>query len=177
MTPRADPGLRAARGLAGHVANTRADAIAAFRAHEPDLALPPVAVVIAALNEEASVRAVLHALPTEACGLATAPLVVDDGSTDRTSAVARAAGARVVRLERNCGHGVALRVGYQLAREHGARFIVTLDADGQWDPTELPAYSRRWPQTRPTWSSGRGFSGGRRPRTDFARLECTCSRR
>ena len=139
MTPRADPGLRAARGLAGHVANTRADAIAAFRAHEPDLALPPVAVVIAALNEEASVRAVLHALPTEACGLATAPLVVDDGSTDRTSEVARAAGARVVRLERNCGHGVALRVGYQLAREHGARFIVTLDADGQWDPTELPS--------------------------------------
>jgi glycosyltransferase involved in cell wall biosynthesis len=33
---------------------------------------------------------------------------------------------------------VALRVGYRLAREHGARFIVTLDADGQWDPVELP---------------------------------------
>ena len=48
------------------------------------------------------------------------------------------AGVRVARLERNCGHGIALRVGYQLAREHGARFIVTLDADGQWNPVELP---------------------------------------
>jgi glycosyltransferase involved in cell wall biosynthesis len=44
----------------------------------------------------------------------------------------------VARLERNCGHGIALRVGYQLAREHGARFIVTLDGDGQWDPADVP---------------------------------------
>ena len=64
---------------------------------------------------------------------------MDDGSTDGTSEVARAAGVHVARLERNCGHGVALRVGYELAREHGARFIVTLDADGQWDPVELPS--------------------------------------
>ena len=64
-------------------------------------------------------------------------LVVDDGSTDGTADVARGAGVHVVRLERNLGHGVALRVGYQLAREHGARFIVTLDADGQWNPAEL----------------------------------------
>jgi glycosyltransferase involved in cell wall biosynthesis len=71
-------------------------------------------------------------------GLAVDALVVDDGSTDATSEVARAAGAYVVRLERNLGHGVALRVGYRLAREHGARYIVTLDGDGQWNPTELP---------------------------------------
>ena len=77
-------------------------------------------------------------LPAEACGLAVDTLVVDDGSTDGTSAVARGDGAHVARLERNCGHGVALRLGYELAREHGARFIVTLDGDGQWDPVELP---------------------------------------
>jgi len=94
-------------------------------------------VVIAALDEAEAIGDVLHAIPDEACALATAALVVDDGSTDGTAEVARSAGAHVVRLERNCGHGVALRVGYQLAREHGARFIVTLDGDGQWDPTEL----------------------------------------
>jgi glycosyltransferase involved in cell wall biosynthesis len=77
-------------------------------------------------------------VPSEACGLAVDVLVVDDGSTDDTSGVARAAGAYVARFERNQGHGVALRLGYRLAREHGARFIVTLDGDGQWNPTELP---------------------------------------
>jgi glycosyltransferase involved in cell wall biosynthesis len=81
---------------------------------------------------------VVREVPPSACGLDVEVLVVDDGSTDRTSEVARAAGARVVRLERNRGHGVALRVGYRLAREHGARFIVTLDGDGQWNPAELP---------------------------------------
>jgi glycosyltransferase involved in cell wall biosynthesis len=94
--------------------------------------------VIAALDEEAALGTVLREVPTTACGLAVDTLVVDDGSTDRTSEVARSAGAYVVRLERNCGHGVALRVGYRLAREHGARFVVTLDGDGQWNPVELP---------------------------------------
>ncbi len=65
-------------------------------------------------------------------------LVIDDGSEDGTARVSSEHGVLVVRLERNCGHGVALRVGYELAREHGARFIVTLDADGQWDPLEIP---------------------------------------
>ena len=79
---------------------------------------------------------VLAEIPATACGLDVETIVVDDGSSDRTSEVARDHGAHVVRLERNCGHGIALRVGYQLAREHGAEYIVTLDADGQWDPKE-----------------------------------------
>ena len=94
-------------------------------------------VVIAALDEAEGIAGVLRDIPPEACGVEIATLVVDDGSTDGTSEVSRAAGVRVARLERNCGHGVALRVGYQLAREHGARFIVTLDGDGQWNPAEL----------------------------------------
>jgi glycosyltransferase involved in cell wall biosynthesis len=64
--------------------------------------------------------------------------VIDDGSTDATTAVATAGGAYVASLSENLGHGIALRVGYQLARDHGASYIVTLDADGQWDPVELP---------------------------------------
>jgi glycosyltransferase involved in cell wall biosynthesis len=98
----------------------------------------PVVAVIAALDEEGALGTVVEEVPREACGLAVDVLVVDDGSTDATGAVARASGAYVARLERNLGHGVALRLGYRLAREHGARFIVTLDGDGQWNPAELP---------------------------------------
>ena len=113
-------------------------AIRAFAAEHPGLRLAPVTVVIAALDEEGALPSVLREIPDDACGLAVDVVVVDDGSTDRTSEVARAGGAYVVALARNCGHGVALRVGYRLAREHGARFVVTLDGDGQWNPAELP---------------------------------------
>jgi glycosyltransferase involved in cell wall biosynthesis len=112
-------------------------AVRAFAARHRGLELGPVVVVIPAYDEADAIGGVLDGIPDEACGLAVDTIVVDDGSTDRTSAVARAGGAYVVSLERNCGHGVALRVGYRLARVHGARFIVTLDGDGQWNPTEL----------------------------------------
>jgi glycosyltransferase involved in cell wall biosynthesis len=116
----------------------RDEAVRAFHERHPDLRFAPVVVVIAALNEQDAIGDVLDDIPAEACGLAIDTLVIDDGSTDRTSEVSRAHGVHVARLERNCGHGIALRVGYQLAREHGARYIVTLDADGQWNPLELP---------------------------------------
>jgi glycosyltransferase involved in cell wall biosynthesis len=127
-----------ATALAPHTAPVREAALARFREDHPGLRLAPVTVVIAALDEAACLADVLRAIPPTACGLDVDTLVVDDGSTDGTSDVARGEGVHVVRLERNLGHGVALRVGYQLAREHGARFIVTLDGDGQWDPVELP---------------------------------------
>jgi glycosyltransferase involved in cell wall biosynthesis len=119
-------------------APVRAAAIDAFEADHADLRFAPVVVVIAALNEEESVGQVLRDTPKRACGLDVDRLVIDDGSTDATAEVAASNGAHVVRLARNCGHGVALRVGYELARRRGARFVVTLDADGQWDPVELP---------------------------------------
>jgi glycosyltransferase involved in cell wall biosynthesis len=129
---------RSAKAHAPYTEAVRDAAVEAFRAANPGLRFPPVVVVIAALDEADGLRGVLADIPPEACGLEIATLVVDDGSTDGTSEVAHAAGVHVARLERNCGHGVALRVGYQLAREHGARFIATLDGDGQWDPVELP---------------------------------------
>ena len=117
----------------------REDAVRAFRRFHPDLRLAPVVVVIPAYNEEASIGGVLERIPREACALAVDTLVVDDGSADRTGEVAAARGAFVARLGRNCGQGSALRVGYRLARELGGNYIVTLDADGQWDPAEIPA--------------------------------------
>jgi len=114
------------------------DAIRAFRESNPGLRLPPVVVVVAAYDEQDCIAGVLERIPPEALDLAIATVVVDDGSGDRTSEVSLAHGVHVARLQRNCGHGVALRVGYQLAREHGALYIVTVDADGQWDPAEIP---------------------------------------
>jgi glycosyltransferase involved in cell wall biosynthesis len=112
-------------------------AVGAFREANPGLELAPVVVVIPALNEEACIGGVLEGIPEQACGLGVDTIVVDDGSTDRTAGVARAHGAHVARLERNCGQGAAFRVGYRLGREHGARYLVTLDADGQWDPADI----------------------------------------
>jgi glycosyltransferase involved in cell wall biosynthesis len=96
-------------------------------------------VVIAALDEQDSIGAVVDEVPSTIGGLPCCVLVVDDGSTDRTAAIAAEHGAVTCRLESNCGHGAALRAGYQVARKAGAHYIATLDADGQWDPGDLPA--------------------------------------
>ena len=66
-------------------------------------------------------------------------LVVDDGSADATAAVAEAAGAEVLRQPGNLGKGEALRAGFRRALADGAEAVVTLDADGQHDPAEIPA--------------------------------------
>jgi glycosyltransferase involved in cell wall biosynthesis len=127
-----------AKKLAPYVETVRADAVRRFDEQYPQLRFAPIVVVIAALDEAECIADVLNGVAGEVHGLRTDTLVVDDGSTDGTSEVSLAAGVHVARLERNCGHGVALRLAYQLARDHGARYIVTLDADGQWDPAELP---------------------------------------
>jgi len=71
-------------------------------------------------------------------------LVVDDGSTDETAAVAEAAGADVLRQLPNQGKGAALRAAFQRALEAGSTAVVTLDADGQHDPTRIPAFLEAW---------------------------------
>jgi hypothetical protein len=83
------------------------------------------------------VGSVVSALPTSMCGLATVAIVVSDGSGDDTVAEARAHGALVCDVPVNRGQGAALRLGYRLAREGGAQYIVTTDADGQYNPAEM----------------------------------------
>ncbi|MCB0827741.1 MAG: glycosyltransferase family 2 protein [Solirubrobacterales bacterium] len=98
-----------------------------------------IAVVIPAYNEADNIGYVLDQVPAEVCGLPTATLVVDDGSRDGTEEVAEAHGAIVARHVVNRGGGAALRTGYRLMVDSEAAIVVTLDADGQHLPAEMPA--------------------------------------
>jgi glycosyltransferase involved in cell wall biosynthesis len=102
-------------------------------------AMGPLAIVIAAFNEQGSIGPVIEALPPVISGLEVAKVVVSDGSADGTVKEADAAGALVCDVPVNRGQGAALRLGYRLAREGGAKYIVTTDADGQYNPREIPA--------------------------------------
>lgn len=86
-------------------------------------------VVIPAFNEEESLPGVLAELADVTPGFDV--VVVDDGSTDRTAAVARSAGVPCVSLPFNLGIGGALRAGYRYAFDGGYKRAVQFDADGQ----------------------------------------------
>lgn len=93
-------------------------------------------VIIPALNEAGSIADVVREIRGELPGVDV--LVVDDGSVDRTAAVATAAGARVARLPYNLGVGGAMRLGYRYALDHDYDVAVQIDADGQHDPRYVP---------------------------------------
>lgn len=95
-------------------------------------------VVIPALNEQSSLPGVLDELPNEVEGLVVEAIVVSDGSTDATERVAADHGALVVRRDLRRGQGAAVALGYAMALTRGAQIVATVDADGQYDPAELP---------------------------------------
>ena len=137
------PESGAASGAAVHTDPERARRVIEasrieFDRRYPDLKVSPTVGLICAFEEEDNIGAVLAAMPAEACGLPVTTLVVVDGGSDRTDQVALHAGAVTFVLTENLGHGYALRVGYALCIELGAQFVVTLDADGQNDPGEIP---------------------------------------
>lgn len=82
-------------------------------------------------------------------------VVVDDGSSDDTAEVAERAGATVLRQVPNAGKGAALRAGFRHALADGAAAVVTLDADGQHDPDEIPAFLAAFAASRPGLIIGR----------------------
>ena len=134
--------LRGRRGTATRVPqHDQVDdaALAEFRERYGAPQLGPVAIVIAAYNEADGIPAVLDTLPDEVCGLPTRVVVVDDGSTDGTAAALEHGRAHVVSCGTNRGQGAALRLGYRVAREHGATYVITTDADGQYAVADMPA--------------------------------------
>jgi glycosyltransferase involved in cell wall biosynthesis len=96
---------------------------------------PRILIVIPAYNEAERVAAVIKA--SKAYGPV---LVVDDGSKDQTAEAAKNAGAEVIRQEPNQGKGAALVRGFKYGLEQGYDAIITLDADGQHDPEEIPLF-------------------------------------
>jgi glycosyltransferase involved in cell wall biosynthesis len=82
-------------------------------------------------------------------------VVVDDGSTDDTADRAEAAGALVLGQIPNAGKGAALRRGFRHALDHEADAVITLDADGQHDPAEIPRFLAAYDDGHPELVIGR----------------------
>jgi glycosyltransferase involved in cell wall biosynthesis len=96
--------------------------------------------MIAALIPAYRAEATLGPVARQALRHVDLLLVVDDGSPDGSGATALASGAQVVRHARNLGKGAALATGFTWLLKRGATSIVTLDADGQHDPEEIPLF-------------------------------------
>lgn len=106
---------------------------------ELDQRLPPDAlwVIIPVLNEADNLSIVLPQIPTSIGNMPVITLVVDDGSSDESPDIAHSHGALVAKLPINCGGGIALRTGFQIAMENHAILVITIDGDGQHDPSEI----------------------------------------
>ena len=91
--------------------------------------------IVPALNEERSIAGVIAEI--RAADPEFDVIVIDDGSTDRTSAIAAENGAHVITLPFNLGIGGAVQTGYQYARDHDFDLAAQVDGDGQHDPSEI----------------------------------------
>ena len=111
----------------------------------PPCAPPSLAAVIPALDAATTIGSVVRGTLRHVPRV----VVVDDGSTDGTAAAARAAGAEVVRHPANRGKGAALQTGFDHLGSSPFDAIVTLDADGQHDPGDIPLLVDRFRRDRP----------------------------
>lgn len=103
------------------------------------MALVKLIIYMPALNEAESIATVISNLPRSLDGVDDIQhLVIDDGSVDETVSLARAAGACVISHGRNLGVGAAFQSAVQFALENDANILVGIDADGQFDPLEIP---------------------------------------
>jgi glycosyltransferase involved in cell wall biosynthesis len=96
-------------------------------------------VILPALNEAVTIQAVIGRIPRAIPGIDSVEvLVVDDGSTDETAALSRAAGASVISHGKNRGVGAAMQTGLDEAVRREVSFAVNIDSDGQFAPEDIP---------------------------------------
>lgn len=93
-----------------------------------------IGLIAPAYNEEAKIGEVVRRVPRE---VVDAIFVIDDGSTDRTAAVARAGGAEVLSLGAVMGVGYAIRAGFQAARAAGCEILVVIAGNNKDSPEEI----------------------------------------
>jgi len=120
----------------------------------------PVVLVLPAHDEEATVADVVRRAPASVAGRPVRVLVVDDGSSDATAAVAAGAGAEVVRMGDNAGLGAAVRRGLAEAVALGPAAVAFCDADGEYAPEELEAMVAPILAGRADYVVGSRFEGG-----------------
>jgi len=97
-----------------------------------------VLILIPAYNEERAIGRVIENI-RGVVGTTADIVVINDGSSDNTSGEADRTGAIVVSHPYNMGYGAAIQTGYKYARNKGYLYLVQLDADGQHDPSCIPA--------------------------------------
>ncbi|MBN2013942.1 MAG: glycosyltransferase family 2 protein [Candidatus Altiarchaeota archaeon] len=92
-----------------------------------------IIAIVPAYNEEATIGSVV----LTAKNYVDKVVIVDDGSSDKTSAIAELAGAEVARHDENMGYGAAIKTCFDVAKKYNADVMVTLDGDGQHNPSEI----------------------------------------
>ena len=100
-------------------------------------------LIIPAYNESKHIGSVLSHVLSKFGSFFGEIVVVDDGSDDDTSGIAKGYGVVVLRHDRNMGKGMALRTGFSYALERGYELVMTMDGDGQHDPEDIPRFMER----------------------------------
>jgi glycosyltransferase involved in cell wall biosynthesis len=121
-----------------------------------------VIIYLPALNEEKYIRSVLGSMPKILEKVSSVEyLVVNDGSTDRTEVFAAEAGAHVISHNRNLGVGAAFHTAVHYALENSVDILVSIDADGQFEPDDIPQMIAPILENRADMVIGNRFRSGR----------------
>lgn len=122
-------------------------------------------VYMPALNEEQSIPKVLKSVPKTFDGCSSVSLlVIDDGSTDETAKVAKKGSAKVITHKSNRGVGIAFQTAATAALEGGHDVLVSIDADGQFNPDQIPFLLRPILKGEADFSIGNRFYTNSRPK-------------
>ena len=104
-----------------------------------------ICILIPAYNAQETLGSVLKKIGP----LKMDTIVVNDGSSDETKRVASESGAQLLEHPLNLGKGAALRTGFQYILQKGYQVVITLDADGQHDPSEIPSLLKIFQSVNP----------------------------